>query len=82
MEEQPVALADDHAVAEQLRQQLDVGRFAAAGAGAGELEQRLHAVAAGASCVTLSLRRSNSGRSRKKSQFSRSVRAGAAAGAC
>ena len=34
-------VGDHHAVAEELRQQLDVGRLAAAGAGAGELEQRL-----------------------------------------
>ncbi len=34
-------VGDHHAVAEQLGQQLDVGRFAAAGAGAGELEQGL-----------------------------------------
>ena len=33
-------VADQHAVAEQLRDELDVGRFAAAGAGPGELEQR------------------------------------------
>ena len=41
MEEQPVALAIDHAIAEQLGNQLDVGGLAAAGAGAGELEQGL-----------------------------------------
>ena len=34
-------VGDLQAVAEQLRQQLEVGRLAAAGAGAGELEQRL-----------------------------------------
>ena len=34
-------VGDQRAVAEQLRHQLDVRRFAAAGAGAGELEQRL-----------------------------------------
>ena len=33
-------VADQHAIAEQLREQLDVRRFTAAGAGAGELEQR------------------------------------------
>ena len=37
----PVAFAMSSAVAEQLREQLDVRRFAAAGAGAGVLEQRL-----------------------------------------
>ena len=36
-----MALAIMHAVAEQLRQQLEIRRLAAAGAGAGELEQRL-----------------------------------------
>ena len=36
-----MALAIDDAVAEELREELDVGRLAAAGAGAGELEQRL-----------------------------------------
>ena len=34
-------VGDHHAVAEELGDQLDVGRFAATGAGAGELEQRL-----------------------------------------
>jgi hypothetical protein len=34
-------IGDDGAVAEQLREQLDVGGFTAAGAGAGELKQRL-----------------------------------------
>ena len=34
-------VGDDHAVAEELADELDVGRLAAAGAGAGELEQRL-----------------------------------------
>ena len=43
-------VGDHHAVAEQLREHLDVRRFAAAGARAGELEQRPHAPAAGAAC--------------------------------
>ena len=46
MEEQPVALAIIHAVAEQLGDQLDIGGLAAARAGAGELEQRLLELAA------------------------------------
>src|SRR5579884_1459883 len=33
-------IGNDHAIAEQLRRQLDVGRFAAAGTGPGELEER------------------------------------------
>ena len=41
MEEQPVALAISMLFAEQLGEQLDVGGFAAAGAGAGELKQGL-----------------------------------------
>ena len=42
MEEQPVALATTDAVAEKLREQLEVRRLAAAGAGAAEFEERLH----------------------------------------
>jgi hypothetical protein len=38
-------VGDHGAVAEQLAEQLDVGRFAAAGAGAGELKQRLEQAA-------------------------------------
>ena len=38
-------IGDQHAVAEELGEQLDVGCLAAAGAGAGELEQRLAAAA-------------------------------------
>ena len=38
-------VADQHPVAEELRDELDVGRFAAAGAGPGELEQRQQAAA-------------------------------------
>ena len=34
-------IRDHHPVAEQLREELEIGRLAAAGAGAGELEQRL-----------------------------------------
>ena len=34
-------IGDQHAVAEELGHQLDVGSFAAAGAGAGEFEERL-----------------------------------------
>ena len=37
----PGGVGDDHAVAEQLGDELDVGRLAAAGTGTGELEQRL-----------------------------------------
>ena len=42
----PGSIADNHAVAEQLREQLGIGRLAASGTGAGELEQRLVELAA------------------------------------
>ena len=46
IEEQPVALAIYILIAEQLGNQLGIGRLAAARAGAGELEQRLAELAA------------------------------------
>jgi hypothetical protein len=65
-------VGDIHAVAEELRQQLDVRRLAAARAGAGELKQRLQQL----HVLHLRVRelglRSTSGSLRKKSQLARS----------
>jgi hypothetical protein len=41
IDEQPGRVGDHHPIAEQLRRELQVRRLAAAGARAGELEQRL-----------------------------------------
>ncbi len=63
-------VGDQHAVAEQLRHQLDVRRFAAAGAGAGELEQRLQQL----HVLHLAQREQACGRSREASGRSPSWR--------
>ncbi len=64
-------IRDHRPIAEQLRQQLDVGRFAATGAGARKLEQRLQQLHV-FDVVSGQVLRSNSGRPRKKSQLRRS----------
>ena len=63
-------VGDDQAVAEELAEQLDVGRFAAAGAGAGELEQRLQQLRA----LDVVQRRRPCGRARAGRGRSRSSR--------
>ena len=66
-------VGDDHAVAEQLADELDVGRLAAAAAGARELEQRLEHLAALDGVVGDAGSRSSGGIDWKKSQRPRST---------
>ena len=75
-------VGDERAVAEELGEQLDVGRLAAAGAGAGELEERLEELRA--LDVELELACGpTSGRSRKNVVVRRApARAAAAAAPC
>jgi len=61
-----VALATTHAITKQLADEFDVGRLATAYAGAGEFEQRLQQHRP-LIVVSLTNRRSNSGKLRKNS---------------
>jgi hypothetical protein len=72
-------VGDEEAVADELGKEFQIRRLTAAGAGAGEFDERAQELRDDLSSPVLSVVRSGSGRARKKSQLARSA---ASRGAC